>query len=158
MSEYKDKFEDSIILIVGSGEQYEEAKQLVKKYNLDDLFIFLGHQDNIYGFYSFMDIFFLPSLYEGLPMVILETMSFSKPIISMNVGSIDEVIKDNGYLIKSGDYDDFIQRLYKLKNNNESIKLLRNKSLEIINKNYKISTYCYKLEQIYNFLNKEEIT
>ena len=45
-------------------------------------------------FYPIIDVFFLPSLYEGLPMVLLEAMAFKKAIISMNVGSINEVINN----------------------------------------------------------------
>ena len=54
-------------------------------------------------FYPIIDVFFLPSLYEGLPMVLLEAMAFKKAIVSMNVGSISEVIKNGktGMLIEN---------------------------------------------------------
>lgn len=155
VSRHKDKFVDCIFLIVGSGEQDDEAKELVKKLNMNELFVFTGHQDNIYDFYPLMDVFFLPSFYEGLPMVLLEAMSFKKPIVSMNVGSINEIIKNNGYLIEPGEYDDFINKLDKLKDDDENIKIFGQNSLNIINRDYEIDTYCYKLERIYNFVNGE---
>lgn len=155
VSRHKDKFDDCIFLIAGSGDQDDKAKELVKRLNMNELFVFTGHQDNIYDFYPLMDVFFLPSLYEGLPMVLLEAMSFMKPIVSMNVGSINEVIKNNGYLIQSGEYDDFVNKLGKLKDDDEKRKIFGQNSLNIINRDYEIDTYCYKLEKIYNFVNGE---
>ncbi|WP_434798694.1 glycosyltransferase [Terrisporobacter vanillatitrophus] len=152
---YKDKFVDCIFLMVGSGDQDNEAKELVKILNMEEIFIFTGHQDNIYNFYPLMDIFFLPSLYEGLPMVLLEAMSFKKPIVSMNVGSIDEIIRNNGYLIEPGAYDNFINKLDELKDDEEKMKIFGHNSLNIINRDYEIDTYCYKLERIYNLVNGE---
>ena len=70
------------------------------------MFILTGFQEDIYKFYPLIDIVFLPSRYEGLPMVLLEAMAFNKAIVSMDVGSISQIIQDgiNGYLIPKGDF------------------------------------------------------
>lgn len=51
------------------------------------------------------DVFVLPSYYEGLPLSILEAMSYSMPVISTTVGAIPEVVKEraNGFLVDPGD-------------------------------------------------------
>lgn len=56
---------------------------------------FLGNLPNAGAYCSFADIFMLPSNFEGLPMVILEAMSYSKPIIASNVGGIHEIVQNN---------------------------------------------------------------
>lgn len=50
------------------------------------------------------DVYILPSYYEGLPISILESMSYHLPIISTNVGGIPEIVKDgvNGFIIEPG--------------------------------------------------------
>lgn len=154
LSKHKKKFEDSIILLVGNGSQEEEIKSLIKELHLEDLFILTGFQEKVNAFYPIIDIFFLPSLYEGLPMVLLEAMAFKKAVISMNVGSISEVIMNNetGILIEKGNYEKFINELIRLKN----YEILKNKlclkGFEYINKNYNIKNYENKIRELYGQL------
>ncbi|MEG1410478.1 MAG: glycosyltransferase family 4 protein [Romboutsia sp.] len=151
-SNYKEEFKDSVILLVGSGEKESEIKDLIKSLKLEEYFILTGNQENVYEIYPIIDVFILPSLYEGLPMVILEAMSFKIPIVSMNVGSIKELVKDekSGYLIEKENYKSFVNRLIELKNNKEHIKLYGEHGFNIIKNNYDISGYVSKLEKIYN--------
>lgn len=60
---------------------------------------FLGNIPNAGAYCSIADLFMLPSNYEGLPMVILEAMSFGKPVVASNVGGISEIVENgkNGY-------------------------------------------------------------
>ena len=152
LSNYKDRFEDCIFLLVGDGPQEIEVKELIKKLGLEDLFIFTGHQDNVYRFYPIIDIFFLPSIYEGLPMVILEAMSFGKPIISMDVGSINEVIRDdyNGSLIRDNDLDKFINTLCNLKHNSKKRSMYSYNATKTIESNYNINVYNKNISNLYD--------
>lgn len=63
----------------------------------------MGNIVNAQTYCQDADIFFLPSDYEGLPMVIIEAMSHSKPIVASNVGGISEIVKNgvNGYTTKN---------------------------------------------------------
>ena len=81
--------------LLNSKETLEMIENLdMGKLKLEDIFILTGFQEKVNVFYQIIDVFFLPSLYEGLPMVLLEAMAFKKAVISMNVGSISEVIKN----------------------------------------------------------------
>ena len=149
---YKDKFDDCIILLVGNGSQEEEIKSIIKELNLEYMFILTGFQDNVYKFYPIIDVFFLPSLYEGLPMVLLEAMAFKKSIISMDVGSINEIVKDEktGILIESENYSKFIINLKEIKENDTNRKRLGNNAFEYIKNNYDIKNYRNIIEKIYD--------
>ncbi|MEG0307073.1 MAG: glycosyltransferase [Clostridium sp.] len=150
---YKENFRDSIILLIGSGEQDVQVKNLIKKLGLEELFILTGNQEDVYKFYPIIDVFFLPSTYEGLPMVILEAMAFKKPVISMNVGSISEVVnKETGVLIEKGDYKTFVSELRKIKDDKNLISTYGNSGYKFINKNYNIKDYVNKVENQYDKL------
>lgn len=63
------------LLIVGEGELEEQLKILAKKYGILDNIIFYGTTDIVPDLYNVMDIFMLPSLYEGLPLVLVEAQA-----------------------------------------------------------------------------------
>lgn len=153
---HKDEFKDCKFLLVGNGEQEDEVKSLLKEYNLEELFILTGYQENVYKFYPIIDIFFLPSLYEGLPMVILEAMSFGKPIVSMDVGSINEVVINDytGNLIEKNKYDKFLRYLVSIKHDISQLESYGINARNIIDTKYNIKKYCANIVKIYDGLIK----
>lgn len=64
---------------------------------------FLGNIVNAGAYCSKAALFMLPSNYEGLPMVIIEAMSFGKPVVASNVGGISEIVRNgiNGYVVEN---------------------------------------------------------
>ncbi len=64
---------------------------------------FIGNIVNAGAYCSKADLFMLPSNYEGLPMVIIEAMSFGKPVVASNVGGISEIVRNdtNGYVVEN---------------------------------------------------------
>ena len=70
------------------------------------------------------DAYILPSYKEGLPISVLEAMSYGLPMISTKVGGIPEIIADgvNDYLIIPGDQDAICASIKKLQNNQELTK------------------------------------
>ena len=151
LAKHKEQFEDCQFLIVGSGEQEEEVKQLVKALGLESLFIFTGFQAEVYPFYQLINIFFLPSLYEGLPMVLLEAVGSGVPTVSMNVGSISEVIIDNktGCLIESGDRQQFIKQLIELKDTPLKCQLLSESGKQHVKEKFSLMKYNQTLSAVY---------
>lgn len=89
-------------LIVGTGPLKDDLAALARNLGIEADVLFLGQRDDIYDLINAMDIFILPSIDEGIPMVILEAMSLSKPIIATCVGGIPEIITDgvNGLLVE----------------------------------------------------------
>lgn len=64
---------------------------------------FLGNIPNAGAYCSKADVLMLPSNFEGLPMTILEAMSFGKPVVASNVGGISEIVINgvNGYTVEN---------------------------------------------------------
>lgn len=148
---FKEAFEDCKFLIVGSGEQEEEVKQLVEELGLSELFIFAGFQSDVYPFYQLIDIFFLPSLYEGLPMVLLEAVGSGVPTISMNVGSISEVIipEKTGLLIEPENHIEFVKELIRFKNDDLLREQVATLGTDHVQSQFNINEYNRLLKTVY---------
>lgn len=71
-SEIKKSNPNSKLLLIGDGILKSDIKRKIESYGLRDSVIFAGIQYDVSEFYSSMDLFILPSLYEGLPIVAVE--------------------------------------------------------------------------------------
>ena len=85
---------NSVLRLIGGGEDINEIENLVKEFGLTECVEFLGLQSNVYGYLHDADIFTLPSLYEGIPMTIIEAMGTGLPIVATNVGGIPDMLVD----------------------------------------------------------------
>ncbi|MDM0617966.1 glycosyltransferase [Clostridium perfringens] len=150
-SKNKEDFNDCRVLLVGSGEQEGEIKELIKKLKLQDLVILTGFRDDVYKFYPIIDIFFLPSLYEGLPIVLLEAMAFKKAVVSMNVGSISEVVinGETGFLVEN-ELREFINKMKIFKDNKNLRINIGNRAFNHVSEKYNIVNYVINIEEIYS--------
>ena len=99
-------------------------------------------------------IFILPSLYEGLPISLLECMSFGLVPIVTNVGSIGEYVKDreNGLIIKVNDTNSIIDALKSLSQDVDLLQRLSKAAQQTIFTQFSPQEYISKLNQIYKCL------
>ena len=99
-------YEGKLQLIFGGDGEVEKAKEYIKQNKLDNIAFYQGWVSgkNKIELLNRADAYVLPSYNEGLPVSILESMSYHLPIISTNVGGIPEIVKDgvNGFIIEPG--------------------------------------------------------
>jgi glycosyltransferase involved in cell wall biosynthesis len=81
-------------LIVGAGPLRTELEELARMHKLEDKVRFLGHRDDVPRLFSAADVVVLPSLYEGLPNVVLEAMMCGKPVVATSAPGTTEVVVD----------------------------------------------------------------
>lgn len=92
------------LVIVGDGELRDELINLAKQLNLSDI-SWKGKVSDVSRELSEMDVFVLPSLYEGFGLVLLEAMNAGVPIVAARNSAIPEVLgKDYPYLFDTGDF------------------------------------------------------
>ena len=86
---------ESELWLIGDGPKKEEIEEYAKENGLSHSVKFLGLQSNVYGFLHEADVFTLPSIYEGIPMTLIEAMGTGLPIVATEVGGIPDMITDN---------------------------------------------------------------
>ena len=95
------------LLIIGHDDQglRDDLLARIREEGLDGKVILGGFRDEIPDIMASLDLFCLPSLWEGFGMVLIEAMAESKPIVASRVGSIPEVVEDGktGLLVPPGD-------------------------------------------------------
>lgn len=69
------------LLLIGEGELEDEIRSLTAAYGLEDHVIFTGARHDVYKLYSAMDVFVLPSQYEGVPVVCIEAQANGLPCV-----------------------------------------------------------------------------
>ncbi|MBO5832086.1 MAG: glycosyltransferase [Alistipes sp.] len=112
---------------------------------------FVGNIPNAGAYCSQADLFMLASNYEGLPMVILEAMSFGKPVVASNVGGVSEIVRDgvNGYVLPN-DADLFATKIEEILEDSEIYKHLSHSSLEIFEKELTVDRMVDGYMSVYN--------
>lgn len=93
------------VLLVGDGQRKEFLKNQALKMGLGETIRFLGTRRDVPQVLRALDIFVQPSLWEGIPLTLLEAMGAGLPVVATKVGRAGEAIQDgeNGRLVPPGD-------------------------------------------------------
>lgn len=135
-------------VFVGDGEEFELMKGLSRELGVSEFVLFLGMRTDVYDILRVGDVFLLPSRWEGLPIVLLETGLLRLPVIASDTYGNREIIGDgSGILFKNLDSES-----------------LAGVIMDILNKKHELATYSenlyrevqanYSLEKMLNGLNE----
>ena len=72
---------DAVLMLVGTGSMQDEIKALVDEKGLKDKVLFLGNRRDVAELYQAMDVFLMPSLFEGLGIVGVEAQAAGTPVV-----------------------------------------------------------------------------
>src|SRR5699024_6387747 len=90
-NEYQKLNSNSILLLIGSGELQDKIMEKAEKLNLVPKIKFLGDRSDVHELLQAFDIFIFPSIYEGLPVTLVEAQASGLPIIASD--SITKEVK-----------------------------------------------------------------
>ena len=88
----KEKFSQTVLLIIGDGPMRDELGSRIKALGIDKNAILLGTRRDIPQLLSAMDVFVLPSLWEGLGTALIEAMAAGKAVIATDIAPFREII------------------------------------------------------------------
>lgn len=139
-------------LFVGSGELSHELAKKIRKHNLGTSIIFTGQRNDIPLILRAIDIFVMPSHWEGLPMALLEAMACACPVVASSVGGIPSVIQDgvNGLLVPPSDQEALYHALHRLLVNRELRLNLGRKGEETVRLYYNAAITAQAYEALYH--------
>ncbi len=107
------KYPEVNFIYVGDGPLKKKTEELIGDSEKIKL---LGWQENIPQILREIDIFFLPSRWEGLPRTVLEAMASGIPVVASYVDGTTEAVLDSvtGYLLSPSDLDGYVEKISEL--------------------------------------------
>lgn len=139
------------LLIVGSeGNNFNNLKNRIEKSPKREKITLYGATKDVVTIYRQCEIFSLSSLQEGLPLTLLESMSFGIVPVCTNVGGINNVITgETGFVVESGDSEALANSMNELLSNSSMYEKMSQKCKERIIDNFSIDNYVSKLDSIF---------
>ncbi|MFB6225751.1 MAG: glycosyltransferase family 4 protein [Candidatus Paceibacteria bacterium] len=148
--------ENKKLVIVGSGHHSSDYEDKIRQMaEEEDDIILAGFQsgDTLDQLFSHAEIMVSPSDHEGLPVTLLEAMSYSLPVVLSDIPEHKEVIKDSEYLFSAGDADDLEKTLKNILNKSkQKLREIGAKNRKIIEQNYSWNTVSESIEKLYKEL------
>lgn len=117
---------DAVLLVVGEGNMRSEIEEKIYKLGLGSVVLLLGNRSDANALYQAMDVFMLPSLFEGLGIALIEAQTSGLPCItSANVVPIEARITEGSFVFESLENDASIwaQQSIELSNKKENREL-----------------------------------
>lgn len=152
-AEYCKKNKKTKLILVGHGSETQNLKLLAKKLNIESKIHWIYYTDNVLNLFKISDVFCLSSKYEGLGLVLLESLLLKVPVITMNASAMKEVIKNNysGILLpKNCSPKNFSKAISKVLNNSKFRNLLIKNGTTTMNEIFNEKKMLYLTTNIYN--------
>lgn len=142
------------LIIIGDGPQRENVEKYIKRRKLIDYVFIVGFRNDVINIVNSLDIYVLPSIYEGFPITNMEIMINKKIVIATDVGGNKEIIENdyNGFLIKSRSVEELEKAMYNVLNHQEKLIIMGENAKNTILENFTLKKMCYNYHQYYNDL------
>lgn len=141
------------LLMVGDGDQKQEAVELIAKEGTGDQITLVPFRLDVPDIIAAADIYVLPSLWEGLPIALLEAMAMGKAVIGTKVDGTSEVIQDqeNGLLIPTENLVKELEEKLVLLSQDETLRRsLQQKAITTVNEKYNAVNMTRQIEGLYS--------
>lgn len=141
------------LYIGGTGPLLTELQELVDLLNLQESITFLGNVSDKSSFFKRIDIFVLPSRYEGFPLVLLEAGIYHMPVVATEVSGTPEIIKDDhtGFLVEKDNPKELALALSKFQNRNVRNELSENLN-RLVTTEFSSNNYVKRMISFYKSL------
>lgn len=153
---HREALQGKYVLELGGDGETDELQRLISQYDLEESVKFIGFVTGKHKKRRLQeaDVYLLPSYNEGLPISILEAMSFGLPIISTNVGGIPEVVvpNKNGLLIEPGDHNAIFEAIKFFTDYPDKTSEYGARSYEMVTQRYFPAPVMHSLAELYKVL------
>lgn len=146
------------LAIIGTGPLHGKLEMMIQQLGLSDHVHLLGEQDDIPAWLSALDIFVLPSLWEGLPNALLEAMAIGLPVVATKVDGVPEAVSNDisGLLCNPKDVQALFVPIQDLVVDAELRKRIGDGAKTVIKEHFKLSNMLSRYEEAYRGVLGEE--
>lgn len=144
-------YPNATLVIAGEGNYEDILRNEAKNLSVDKNTLFIGPRLDIPELLKIFDVYVQPSLWEGLPMILLEAMAAGCPIVSTNVGGVSMAIKhgESGTLIEPKNPELLASEVIKLLQNKELRNNYAKKGLELFEKKFSAKIMTEQYQRLY---------
>jgi glycosyltransferase involved in cell wall biosynthesis len=141
-------------VFAGDGPMRDELKRQVNSLGVQNHIHFLGFRNDVETLLRNFDLFILPSLYEGLPNVVLEAMASRLPVIATEVDGTPEAVIHSvtGLLIPPCSPKAIEQAICSLLNDRKLLEAMGNAGRNRVETYFSLETQVYQFIQLYQSL------
>jgi glycosyltransferase involved in cell wall biosynthesis len=149
-----EKFPEAKFLIVGKGGLEKKLRRLAGNLGLNSHIIFTGFRKDVYSIIDSLNLMVMPSVWEGLGLVLLEAMAMGKPVVAANTGGIPEIVQDGktGILVKPGDADSLARAISRLLEEVALARKMSDTARLSVQEKFSIGRMVGAIDKIYNGL------
>ncbi len=149
---------EAILLLVGDGPQRAQLERLARHVGGSERVCFLGSRSDVPRLLQAMDIFVLPSIWEGMPNAALEAMAAGLPTVATAVGGTPEVVVDGvtGLLAPPCNPDALAQAIARLLRNPDLRRKMGQAGQERVEQHFSIKETVRRTETLYEALLREK--
>lgn len=142
-----------------SKKYYEKIIKDIVTYHLEENIEIVLNEDNVIGYFHKADILLHPSSTEGLPRVVMESLSVGKPVIGNAVGGMTDFILNGftGYVVNFNDVDEYTEAILKFIKNKDHYKFISDNGRKLIQESYKKDVQLQSFINIVNRVKTNEI-
>lgn len=139
------------MVIAGSGPEERSLRQLASSLELSRRLTFVDGGVSMAGYISAIDIFCLPSLQQGLGVMMLEAMALGRPVIASGVGGVVSVIQDNvtGLMVPPSDSRSLADRIIELLQDRERARTIAAAGQQLIRDRFNETRMLDEVIQVY---------
>jgi glycosyltransferase involved in cell wall biosynthesis len=142
----------ALFLVAGEGYLRGDLEKKASRLNIAGDVVFMGWVDNASkAFIPYIDIFFLPSLWEAMSVVVLEAMEAGKPLVVTDVGENRHVIEDgvDGFVAEPGDIQGMVKMLERLIDNKRLREQVGKMAREKVRSRFSVQKMVNEYERLY---------
>jgi glycosyltransferase involved in cell wall biosynthesis len=142
---------ESGLVIVGDGPEAVKMRREAGRLGLRERCLFLGAQEDATTLMALFDVFVLPSLWEGLPFVLVEAAALGKPIVATAVDGVPEVLEDGrtGLLVPPGSPAALAEAIIRLLRDKSEAGRLADKARSLVPPRFPIRRMVEQTQNLY---------
>jgi glycosyltransferase involved in cell wall biosynthesis len=148
------------IIVVGDGPLMPELKAQAGELGIGQSVSFLGYSGDLVSIYSALDVFVLPSRYEGFPIALLEAMAMGIPVVATNILGNTDAVEDarNGLLVPYDSPQELASAILQLLSDDRLRNALRENARNRVRECYTREKFVARVESLYARLCPESAT